>query len=226
MDSSQHSSATTHSSHVPAFDSQQPNNLGGGEGIWGYSVYELDTDSEMIDMAGKEAAGFDDQVLQKEGNQGEEEGDVELSNDEDESSSGPKTVASNERKLPPIRINLKRTITVRKPISISQPRKSLKDPKERSVSSPPLPNVVVEKPTAAATAAPASTEEPTTIIQVKRSGRKSRRRIFVGVVQDCWGFKKPKIKQLEAEPYPKRSYNSTPRYYIGKKKYLFYPVLE
>jgi Zinc-finger domain of monoamine-oxidase A repressor R1 len=79
-----------------------------------------------------------------------------------------------------------------------------------------------------ATAAPATSEEPTTKIRVKkkRSKKKFRRRIFIGVVQDCWGYTKPKIKQLEAEPYSKRSYNSMPRYYIGKKKYLFYPVVE
>jgi hypothetical protein len=41
--------------------------------------------------------------------------------------------------------NEKRTITVRKPISISQPRVSLKDPIERSVSSLTPPNVVVDK---------------------------------------------------------------------------------
>ena len=64
-------------------------------------------------------------------------------------------------------------------------------------------------------------------IQVKRKKvKKLKRRIFIGVVQDCWGYTKPKIKPLEAEPYSKRSYNSMPRYYIGKKKYLFYPAEE
>jgi hypothetical protein len=67
---------------------------------------------------------------------------------------------------------------------------------------------------------PTTTSEPKT--KVKR--KKHKRRIFIGVVQDCWGYTKPRIKQLEAEPYSKRSYNSMPRYYIGKKKYLFYPV--
>ena len=70
-------------------------------------------------------------------------------------------------------------------------------------------------------AAPPPTSEPK--VQVKRR-RKHKRRIFIGVVQDCWGYTKPRIRQLEAEPYSKRSYNSMPRYYVGKKKYLFYPV--
>ena len=63
-------------------------------------------------------------------------------------------------------------------------------------------------------------------IRVKRKKKKLKSRIFIGVVQDCWGYTKPKIKQLEPEPYSKRSYNSMPRYYIGKRKYLFYPVEE
>ena len=62
-------------------------------------------------------------------------------------------------------------------------------------------------------------------IRVKRR-KKHKRRIFIGIVQDCWGYTKPRVRQLEAEPYSKRSYNSMPRYYIGKKKYLFYPVEE
>ena len=73
-------------------------------------------------------------------------------------------------------------------------------------------------------APPQPTSEPKS--QVKRRRRKHKRRIFVGIVQDCWGYTKPRIKPLEAEPYSKRSYNSMPRYYIGKKKYLFYPVEE
>ena len=90
---------------------------------------------------------------------------------------------------------------------------------------------VVETTTAsAAEAAAASTsEEPpttTTKILVKKRKRKTKGRIFIGVVQDCWGYKKPRIKLLKAEPYFKRSYNSMPRYYVGKKKYLFYPVEE
>ena len=68
---------------------------------------------------------------------------------------------------------------------------------------------------------PPPTREPKT--QVKRR-KKYKRRIFVGIVQDCWGYTKPRIRQLEAEPYLKRSYNSMPRFYVGKKKYLFYPV--
>ena len=62
--------------------------------------------------------------------------------------------------------------------------------------------------------------------QVKKRRKKHKRRIFVGVVQECWGYTKPRVKHLEAEPYSKRSYNSMPRYYIGKRKYLFYPVEE
>ena len=72
-------------------------------------------------------------------------------------------------------------------------------------------------------ATPAPPPTSASRIKVKRK-RKLKRRIFIGVVQDCWGYTKPKIKHLEAEPYSKRSYNSMPRYYIGKKKYLFYPV--
>ena len=73
------------------------------------------------------------------------------------------------------------------------------------------------------TPAPATSEEPQKI-RVKRRKTKHKRRIFIGVVQDCWGYTKPRIKQLEVEPYSKRSYNSMPRYYIGKKKCLFYQV--
>jgi hypothetical protein len=62
--------------------------------------------------------------------------------------------------------------------------------------------------------------------KVKRRRKKHKRRIFIGVVQESWGYTKPRIKQLEAEPYSKRSYNSMPRYFIGKRKYLFYPVEE
>lgn len=63
------------------------------------------------------------------------------------------------------------------------------------------------------------------VIKVKRK-KKYKRRIFIGIVQDCWGYTRPRVRQVEAEPYSKRSYNSMPRYYIGKKKYLFYPVEE
>ena len=81
-------------------------------------------------------------------------------------------------------------------------------------------------------AAAGTSEEPsppvtmtTTKVRVKKKRKtKHKRRIFIGVVQDCWGYTKPRIKQLEAEPYSKRSYNSMPRYFIGKKKCLFYPV--
>ena len=52
---------------------------------------------------------------------------------------------------------------------------------------------------------------------------KKKRRVFVGIVQPCWGYTKPKIKLLKAEPYAKRSYDAMPRYYVGKKKFLFYP---
>ncbi|KAF8815930.1 hypothetical protein BYT27DRAFT_6490046 [Phlegmacium glaucopus] len=53
---------------------------------------------------------------------------------------------------------------------------------------------------------------------------KKKRRVFVGMVQPCWGYSKPKIKLLKSEPYAKRSYNAMPRYYVGKKKYLFYQI--
>ena len=58
----------------------------------------------------------------------------------------------------------------------------------------------------------------------KKEKKKRRRRIFVGMVQPCWGYSKPTTKLLRSEPYAKRSYNAMPRYYVGKKKYLFYPI--
>ena len=73
-----------------------------------------------------------------------------------------------------------------------------------------------------AVSVPPTNEPPK--VQVKRRRKKHKRRIFIGAIQECWGYTKPKIKQLEAEPYFKRSYNSLPRYFIGKRKYLFYPV--
>ena len=54
----------------------------------------------------------------------------------------------------------------------------------------------------------------------------SNRRIFVGALQDCWGYTKPKIKPTEDKPYPTRPSFSNPRYYIGKKKFLFYQLVE
>ena len=77
---------------------------------------------------------------------------------------------------------------------------------------------------ATAAAPPPPTIKPK-VIKVKRK-KKYKRRIFIGIVQDCWGYTRPRVRQVEAEPYSKRSYNSMPRYYIGKKKYLFYPVEE
>lgn len=78
----------------------------------------------------------------------------------------------------------------------------------------------VAQQVATAMAAPAS--EPK--IHVKKT--KLKQRIFIGEPQACWGYKKPKIKLLKPEPYSKRSYNSMPRYYIGKKECLFYPIEE
>jgi hypothetical protein len=79
-----------------------------------------------------------------------------------------------------------------------------------------------------ATAAPAAAVPPTsepTKVRVKRK-KKHKRRIFIGVLQESWGYTDPRIKPVETERCPKRSYNSMPRYYIGKKKYLFYPAVE
>jgi len=94
---------------------------------------------------------------------------------------------------------------------------------EKVVFAPATSPIITTMAELVATASPSPGEQTT--IRVKRK-RKHKRRIFIGVVQDCWGYTKPRIKQLEAEPYSKRSYNSMPRYYIGKKKYLFYPVEE
>lgn len=58
-------------------------------------------------------------------------------------------------------------------------------------------------------------------LQVKT---KMKRRTFIGMVQSCWGYTKPRVKLLKTEPYAKRSYDAMPRYYIGNKKYLFYPI--
>jgi hypothetical protein len=75
------------------------------------------------------------------------------------------------------------------------------------------------------TAASTSEEPKNQVKKTKKTKKKHKRRIFIGDVQKCWGYTKPKIKPLEAEPHSfKRSYNSMPRYYIGKKKYLFYPI--
>ena len=87
--------------------------------------------------------------------------------------------------------------------------------------------VVVETATAiAGSEEPPPTTTKNRIKGVTKKMKKYKRRIFVGAVQDCWGYTKPRVKSLKVEPYPfKRSYHSMPRYYIGKKKYLFYPFV-
>ncbi|KAF8815921.1 hypothetical protein BYT27DRAFT_7186391 [Phlegmacium glaucopus] len=80
----------------------------------------------------------------------------------------------------------------------------------------PIMTTITDVAQQVATAAP--NDEPK-IPQVRK-----KRRVFVGMVQPSWGYSKPKIKLLKSEPYAKRSYNAMPRYYVGKKKYLFYQI--
>lgn len=85
----------------------------------------------------------------------------------------------------------------------------------------PMITTITEVAQQVATAASMSEPE----VQVKTK-IKLKRRIFIGEPQPCWGYKNPKIRLLKPEPYSKRSYNSMPRFYIGKKACLFYPIEE
>ena len=91
-----------------------------------------------------------------------------------------------------------------------------------SATTPIMTSITEARQMAMATATVAPPSEPK--IQVKT--KKLKRRIFIGEPQPCWGYKNPKIRLLKPEPYSKRSYTSMPRFYIGKRECLFYPIEE
>lgn len=99
---------------------------------------------------------------------------------------------------------------------------------EKEVVFAPVTGEVMSGVVQQAAAAPApAVHQPKTGVKKKKmetETKKMKRRIFIGAVQACWGYTRPKIRLLKAETVAKRSYDSMPRYYIGKRKYLFYPI--